>query len=300
MEYLNVRTMERSKGQQPSDLVPQPAQPQFSVQDQGYTPNQNGGVEVTENTILETRDYIKFYIDRTNRPTDMDRVYKLCDAITKKNLLHLFPIVVSPRFVVIDGQHRLKAASLLETPIFYIVSKQMQMEDAASVASHTSSWTMTDWLHHWCERGSPEYLMLRDFWAANRWIPLSVAARLCQSQRHFAHEFANGGYVADSIVFANRVCAMAKDFQTWFNAYNSSTFVNTLIQLAADENYSHKHMMTKMQYLSKKLVRCPTVDMYLALITEIYNYKVRPDRHVIFRSKPNTKRRLLKDSDKAA
>lgn len=293
-EYLNLRTMKKSEGRNPSDFAASPTRERTELMNTlttEYTQSQDSDNLPVENTILQTTNYGQFRCDRANRPVDMDRVYKLCEAIAKKNLLRLFPIVVNPEFVVIDGQHRLKAAELLETPIFYIVSKQMQMEDAAAVVRHTAGWSIDDWLHHWCERGNPQYRLLRDFWAAHRWLPLSCAARLCQSQKHKAGDFAEGHFVADSIGFANRVCEMAKDFQTWFSAYNSTTFINLLIQLAANDTYSHKHMMSKMQYLSAKLVRCPTVEMYLALITEIYNYKVRPDRHVIFRAKARTDRK---------
>lgn len=286
MQYLNVRTMEKSEGLRPSDLASLPSQAEKNVSPEpDYTLSQVSDVEVVENTILQTTNYKQFRLDPTNRPIDMERLHKLCDAITAKNLLHLFPIVVTEDFTIIDGQHRHRAAELLEVPIFYVVSRAMTMEDAATVASNTKAWTMQDWLHHWCERGAPEYLKLREFWAEHRWMSLSTARILCQNDKRQAGYFSAGKFVANRLPFARQVAVMAKDFQGYFKAWNSTTFINTLAQLAADPNYSHKHMMMKMEYLSSRLVRCPTVEMYLALITEIYNYKARGREFVTFRSK---------------
>lgn len=246
-------------------------------------------VEAVENTILQTKNYGQFKFDPSNRPVDYDRVVKLSEAIGKKNLLHLFPIVVDGSLTVIDGQHRLRAAELLDTPIFYIVSRQMVMEDAPEVVRNTKGWSQDEWLHHWCAMGKIDYVMVRDFWGANRWLPLSTAVNLCNSSGNRKGMFAKGLYIADSVPFAVRVCEMARDFSTWFKPYATTTFLGALVQLAADGRYSHKHMMMKMQYLSSKLVRCPTVDMYLAVITEIYNYKVPPERHIVFKRTNRTR-----------
>lgn len=244
-----------------------------------------GDLPPVENTILQTTHYGLFRLDPTNRPIDQKHVGNLVESISKKNLLHLFPIIVSPNHTVIDGQHRLKAAETLKIPIFYIVSQQMYMEDAAEVAANTEGWTNQDWLHHWVSRGNLDYIILRDFWAEHRWMPLASAQRLISSGKTTIKVFADGVYQADRVTFGRKVAEICKDFQPWFKWWNSVTFIAAVMQLAANEQYNHRQMLQKMQYLSTKLVRCPTVEMYLDVITEIYNYKTNPDRRVIFRAK---------------
>jgi len=248
-------------------------------------------IEVEENVITSTEDYGKFSLDPANRPIDPERVHRLADAIKHTNLLHLFPIIVSPQFVVIDGQHRLRAAAHLRVPIYFIVSRAMRMADSSKVLLNTKGWTQTDWLHHWCARGNPEYLDLRDFWVAHQFVPISMASRLCQTQKFNVKEFADGLYQADSIPFASHVCAMAKDFKPWFKAWNSVTFVSALMQLAGNDVYSHKRMMMKMTYQSTKLVRCTDIDSYLALLTDIYNFNTRSEALTTFRAKGTINRR---------
>src|SRR5690606_27164974 len=134
MMFLNPRTMEKPEGRNPSDLSPAATKPQESiVQEQGYNMSQDSEFSVPENVILQTTNYGMFKFDPLNRAIRQDKLDRLYDAVQTKNLLHLFPIVVSRNFVVMDGQHRLKTAEAHGVPIYYIVSNQMRIEDAAFV-----------------------------------------------------------------------------------------------------------------------------------------------------------------------
>jgi len=292
MEYLNVRTMEKSKGLQPSDLMPQTARPLFTVQDQGYTMSQDSDISVPENVILQTTNYSMFKLDPLNRAIRQDKLDRLYDAVQAKNLLHLFPIVTTRALVVIDGQHRLKTAESLGVPIYYIVSSQMKIEDAAFVNTNTDNWRSVDYLDHWCKVGLPDYIWFRDFWEANSFMSFSSvlnvlayggnsydgAGRSANLTRLFTH----GQFKVANIAFATKVARMARDFSQWIRFWKESTFIRALTNLAANENYDHARMMMKMEYLSVRLVKCADAKGYLQVIEEIYNHKVSASNKVHF------------------
>lgn len=287
--YLNLRTMEKSAGLPPADSTRNnDIQTTTDVPKGSYQMSQDNGFLVPENVILQTTNYSIFKFDPLNRAIRPDKVDRLYDAIQTKNLLHLFPIVVTREFVVVDGQHRLKVAEALDTPIYYIVSSQMRIQDAASVSANTDGWSSEDYLDHWCKIGLPDYLALRRFLDDKKWLNLSTAKQLCfkgdkqsRAQTGAIHgEFVGGTYKANNLEQAERVCTMALNFKTWVSFWKEAPFMSALRNLDSNTNYDHAHMMQKMQYQSVKLVKCATAADYIAVMNTIYNYGVPEAKRV--------------------
>lgn len=302
LTYLNVRTMKISEGFRPSDIKSVATKQDSTVSIQGYTMSQETDFSIplpssmtTENVILQTRNYAAFKFDLLNRAIRQDKLDRLYDAIQAKNLLHLFPIVVSQDFVVIDGQHRLKVAEALNVPIYYIISSQMRIQDAALVNSNVSLWRGADYLAHWRNAGLSDYLQFSEFWKENQFLPFSTTLKLLSygagrdGKRSLNDIFVNGEFKIGDISFARKVALMARDFSRWVKFWKDTVFVSALINLAANPEYVHERMMQKMEYLSVRLVKCADIKGYLYVIEEIYNYKVlngnRPHFKVATRKK---------------
>lgn len=306
MEYLNVRTMEKSKGLQPFDSASVAVKPQENIaQVQGYNMSQDSDISAQENVILQTKNYDIFKFDPLNRPVRQDKLDRLYDSVKEKNLLHLFPIVVNRSLVVMDGQHRLRVAQALDTPIYYIVSSQMRIEDAAHVNINVTNWRGSDYLDYWCKIGLADYILLRDFMAANQFLTLSMAQKLCASggagnRKHnegISHNFNSGQYRVNDISFAAKVAGMARDFSIWVRFWKDATFIGALTNLASNEDYDHKRMMAKMEYLSTRMVKCADLDSYLKLFEDIFNHKVRVGNEVRFIKQPTRRKRSGADEE---
>lgn len=289
MEYLNLRTMEKVTGLRP--VTPEPEVSKLldsTVQKPEYTMSQEHNVDAPENVILQTKNYEIFKFDPLNRAIRQDKVDHLRESIQTKNLLHLFPIVVTRSYVVIDGQHRLKVAETLDIPIYYIVSSQMVIEDAARVSANTDGWNAHDYLVHWCRLGLPDYLAIRDFWETKKWLSLSRAMSLCYrgqlgSDRKISllGMFQDGMYKANNMEQAERVCTMALNFSSWVPFWRESHFLSALRNLDSNTDYDHARMMLKMQNQSSKLVKCTSAADYISVINTIYNFRVTDDKKVL-------------------
>lgn len=282
MTYLNPRTMEKLK-----DLNP------VVATSQEYIVRQDSDSSMPENVILQTRNYAMFKFDSLNRIIRQDKVDRLYDAIQVKNLLHLFPIIVNRDFVIIDGQHRFKVAEALNIPIYYIVSNQMVIEDAATVNTNVSKWTPTDYLAHWCNMGLQDYLWFRDFWNSNPFLTHSAALRLAtykspmnREHRNHSRIFNEGTLQVTDPDFAIAVANAVRDFGRWIPFWRNTKFILALASLYAQPNYDHRRMMQKMEYLSARLVKCADIKDYLKIFEEIYNHKVHDENRVRFRSFP--------------
>lgn len=239
-----------------------------------------------ENIIRSTSNHKQFRIDPLNRDIDPRKVERLRASIRKRNLLHLFPIVVGRDLTVIDGQHRLKAAESLGVPIYYLTSNQMVIEDAALVSGNVAKWEAKDFLNHWCKLGNPNYIAVRDFADEFNFLPLSLAYRLCHYGEQRAggktinDQFVDGEFIANDVPFARRVAKMAMDFKPYVKFWRDAPFVHTLRTLASNADYDHHRMLQKMAWQSAKLIKCADVSSYLTVINDIYNHKVQEANRV--------------------
>lgn len=238
-----------------------------------------------QDTIIHsTTDYAKLRINPLNRPINQDHLEHLYDAIQKRNLLREFPILVDMAGVVLDGQHRLKAAEALGVPIYYIVSTDIQIEDIPETNSNTLGWTAHDHLYVWMRRGNTEYIKLNDFWQANKWMSLTTARALCHygDAVGLTKAFARGEYKCKDIEFANTVASAALDFKPYVDFWCSSVFIRAVAMLHEHAGYSHKIMMDRMQVASTKLFQCPDTVSYMRVFTEVYNFRTRQENKMTF------------------
>lgn len=247
--------------------------------------------------VHATTNYQQFTFDPANRPIDPGNLEKLYDAVSAKNLLAEFPILVTPEGVVLDGQHRVKVAEALDTPIYYIVATNMTVDDVQKANGAVSHWKLTDWLYSWSKRGKPDYIQLGNFAKAHPWMPLSAAISLCTygDRAGSAPLFKSGGYLCNDIEWAGMVASAVLDFKPYVSFYRFPVFIGAVGMLFEHEGYDHDRMMAKMGYMSRKLVRCPDVATYMALFTEIYNYRTTADNRMTFEKLPSNSKKRRED-----
>jgi len=234
--------------------------------------------------IQSTTNYGQFRLDPTNRAVNSDHLEKLYDAIKKKNLLKEFPILVTEDGTILDGQHRLKAAEALNTPIYYIVTKDMTVDDVSETNAAVRKWSTADWLDVWCKRGAPEYIKLQEFMRQYPFIKIGNAINLCTygDRAQLQSNFKSGKYKCNDLEFAHQVASAVLDFAPYVTFYKDPRFIYAVNNLVEHADYDHSRMMAKMAYLSKKVVKCPDVETYMAMFTEIYNYRTHGDNQVRF------------------
>lgn len=244
-----------------------------------------------EIVVRGTSNYGMFKFDPRNRPVSNDKLEKLYDSVAKVNLLREFPIVVTPDFYVMDGQHRLKVAEALSVPVYYIVSDKATIEYITMTTDAVSKWDNENYLHRWCAEGKKDYLDLQAFWLENRsmkgkkFLSLALCAELCHygDMKRMKDCFRHGGYVCNDLPYAESVVKALKDWSMHIDFYHHICFVYAIRNLMANSDYDHLKMMHKLEYLSTKMVRCTDVESYIALIDSLYNWGVQQKNRVELR-----------------
>ena len=247
--------------------------------------------------VHSTKVFNQFTFDPTNRPINDVHLEQLYDAVSAKNLLAEFPILVTPEGVVLDGQHRLKVAEALDVPIYYIISTNMTVEDVPETTGNVVRWKFADYMHAWAKRGKPEYIRLKDFLAAHPWIPIATAVGLTTygDRTGGTKRFQRGEYVCNDLEWAGMVASAVLDFKPYASFYHFPVFIQSVGMLFEHEGYDHQRMIAKMGYMSRKLVRCPDVPAYMAMFTEIYNYRTYADNRIIFEKLTSNSRKRRED-----
>ena len=114
-----------------------------------------------EQEILSTKDYSIFKTLNGNRPVEKQHVNRLATSVDKNNLLYMRPIIVNEQMEVIDGQHRLEVAKLLNVEIYYIFSKTSDFEDVVTLNSCQENWRWINFINMFASQGYPEYIKLK-------------------------------------------------------------------------------------------------------------------------------------------
>lgn len=232
-----------------------------------------------------TCNYAKFKLVKTNRPVDQDHLMRLYDAVSAKNLLAEFPILVDNEMRVIDGQHRLKVAESLGVPVYYLVSDRITVDDISTTNANTKHWASSDYMDRWLADGRMEYIVLKRFMDKFPFFTLSEAISLCHYGDNLGlkEKFKDGEYKCNDTPFAARVANALLDFSKFFPHYHSSTFIRAVSNLIGNRRYDHSVMMARLEYQSRKLVRCSDSVSYIVLLNEIYNYHTPQKNRITLR-----------------
>lgn len=228
---------------------------------------------------LSTNDYDMFKSITSNREVDERHVKRLADAIGKKNLLHINPIVCNEQFEVIDGQHRLEAARRLGVPVYYLTDGQVTKGDIAAINSNAKNWSVMDYINYWTIEKKPGFDRLSAFLSDHPMIPTSTAMLMLSSDcKRDTAGLKNGFVDISNYETALTIAGILKEYRNLIDHAYDRNFVLAVMHVAAVPGYNHDIMRTKLEFQSRSLVKCVSKKQYIEMLEEIYNYKSSTNR----------------------
>lgn len=118
-------------------------------------PTRNLGYEVGK--VYKTDDLTIFKFSKFNRNVLLKQ-----EMINQAKQGLISPIIINEDFIVIDGQHRLRAAQEAKVPVEYIVKPGLGEHDIVRMNTIQRKWSMTDYIEAFANRGLSEYIKLLD------------------------------------------------------------------------------------------------------------------------------------------
>ena len=247
--------------------------------------------------ILKTKDYDLFTFVDFNREINRSLVNNLSkSAEVLKPRLDLYPLIVKPldkkyadasypngKHEIWDGQHKFIMARQKDAFIYYQIDVDDSLKPEHLAYMQTSGgWKLDDYLHKFCvlankigKKTYEDYKIYDGFKRRSGWSHNNVIALLVGNTKGAVASFKEGHFkIERSITEANDIIDKIGDFGSYFKYYKSRSFVTAMIRILTKvDEYDHKRMMTKLEYLSERLVKCPDATTYVLLLEKLYNFK---------------------------
>lgn len=245
------------------------------------------------NKVYTTNDLSMFNQIKGNRPANPQHIRRLCDSIKTYGILQN-PIIVNEKMDVIDGQHRLLAAKEAGSSVFYIVVNGYKLEEVQVLNLNQKNWTKKDFMEGYADMGIESYIKLRNFLRRNKDFNISDCVAMCQngssassssiSNKYRVNNnsdykqkevFEEGTWKGKDFNLAQDNADKIKMIKPYYNGYNRSSFVCSMLSILKHENFDFMEFLNKVKLQSIKLIDCSNVSQYKLLIEEIYNYRRR-------------------------
>lgn len=224
--------------------------------------------------IITTTDYSIFTKMKGNRVVNEKHVKKLMKAF-ERNYLKT-PIFVNEKMEVIDGQHRLEAASRMGYPVFYYKVGSVGLKEVQQLNSTSKNWSNRDYLNCYCDLKEKPYLRLKEFIDNYPEFRIGIAREILADITdggRLSDRFKDGQFSVSNIGDAYEIAGRLRQYQPYFPDYSSSGFVRVMMGLYRNPKFDHNIFLRKLALQPNALKRCATSKQYRDLIEEIYNYK---------------------------
>jgi len=222
-----------------------------------------------------------------NRPRNEAHVLRLMKSFQEEYIP--VPILVNSKMEIIDGQHRVEAATRLGLPITYICLNGYGLSQVQRLNGTNRTWIKNDFLDSYCDLKLKPYQQLKEF--LKNYPDFSVGtAETIMKNAHYEqvwviddngnkigrkHSFKDGSFEVPDLGLAYENAGKIMEYKPYFSEYYQSSFVRAMIALFKNPKYNHDIMLTKLRQQPTAMKVCTSIKNYIALIEDIYNFRNR-------------------------
>ncbi len=227
--------------------------------------------------IFETKDYSIFKFRDDNRVIRPNHVKKLASKMRNRGWLPASVVTINGSGDVIDGQHRVKAAIETGTPVRYKVVRGAGIDEMTEMNTLQVNWSPFDHLHKFVVRGVPSYITFDKF---VKEFPMfkytEIAMFLNNNQSSIQRDtFENGQWEVRSVSkareWANNILQLKEYGEKFFNR---AIFVRAMIKVMSNKpEFVFDEFIHKVKLRPMNFKQCGTVDQYVEMVEDIYNYR---------------------------
>lgn len=239
------------------------------------------------NNVYKTFDLSIFKSINGNRVPNLQHIRRLSESL-KEYGMKCSPIIVNEQFEVIDGQHRLEAAREVGTFVYYIIINGYTLSEVHTLNLNQKNWTKKDFMYGYADMGVESYVKLKKFVDKNDDFTFNDCIALCsnitnsagkslyQKSRGYCLEvFEEGTWQGRDFDLAQEWANKIRMIKPYYDGYNRSSFVGTMIGLFMNDKFDFNEFMHKLRIQPTALLDCANREQYRTLIEDIYNYHSR-------------------------
>lgn len=228
-----------------------------------------------------------------NKPQSQNRIKRISESMEQDGLMKV-PIIVTTKFYVVDGQHRLEAAKIAGKGIWFIVDDTIQntskgiFDAARKFNCNMKEWGKEDYIHGFTKQGNKSYQMLENFGKKYPMFSLTErimllmnsGTRYVEKKDFSAGKFVVGDYKRGEEI-ADNILKLKPVFE---KGYNKSVFVRTLLTIIEKKpDFIFDEFIHKVKLRPSSIYVCGDKKSCAEMIEEIYNFKRRNDNKLNLR-----------------
>lgn len=244
--------------------------------------------------IQKESDYTKFEFMELNRKITEHKPidYAIFSIESQHNYFAKNPIIVNSiikpgKLLMFDGQNRFEGSRLIRQPIYYLIDNILTEDDLTKINRHQTNWQQLEFVETFAKRGKPFYQYLIEL--SNKHIEIKPATLIQIINSNYLPALANfGRYLKDGVLVVddslkervNDYFVKLKDFE-FYEYYQTGNFISGLIKITKRKNYSHEHMLQKVDNYKEKFYKCVSRDGAFNMLKDVYNMKMRESSKTI-------------------
>ena len=219
-----------------------------------------------------------------NNPQSQNRIKRITDSMITDGLLP-HAIVVTSKFYVVDGQHRLEAAKIAGKGIWFMVEDSIPntakgiFNAAKKYNRDAKAWGKSDYVHGLAKQGNENYQQLIDFRKKYPMFSQTEAEMFLTNSGTKSigrADFADGKFKVKDIDKAEMMANNILKLAPFFKDYDSSVFVRTMLTIIEKKpEFDFDRFLHKVNLRPGMLKKQGNKESYVLLIEDIYNFSVR-------------------------
>lgn len=233
--------------------------------------------------IYRTYDYSIFKKFEGNREISQSHVKRLVESIETMYLVTV--AVVSEKYEVLDGAHRIEACKLSGRPVLFVMVKGYGLEEIHRYNTTTKNWVNADFVQGYIDLGYNDYQIYKNFLTTyglghGSTMGLleggAMSSNPNQNQRFKDGEF-KVTHLKEAVKMATQILEISKIAMvvSKLKLHQNRGFARACVEMFKNKNYDQKMLMSKLNYQKTRLVMCSSKDEFLRLFEDIYNFKSR-------------------------
>lgn len=229
--------------------------------------------------VEETTNYAQFDRVVGNRPIRHGHASRIAKEIEKTGVIS--PILVDRDMRVLDGQHRLEAAKMLEMPVPYVVVKNGSSTDIVhSLNAVAKSWRADDYFRYYATRGNEQYQLALEV-AEEYNQPIYTIAKLGGDCRRIPLGTWKFGSDGDT-TWAKHVINTATELSRWHPRASKSQFILALDRIMKHPLFDLAEFKRKFETRSMHVPQCNSQTDYYRVLVDVMNFKRSANNRIVY------------------
>lgn len=236
--------------------------------------------------IHSTYDPSIFKVLKGNRNLNIPHIDRLVKSIQENGII-IQPIVVNENYEIIDGQHRLEAAKICKSIIYYIKVVGYDLKTAITLNINTSNWSTIDYVRSFCKRDYKDYIKLLELHEANKDFSIMICAELChvkglnhitlykQPDRPNGDIIKRGLYLYDNNNDAEYIFEAMRKIKGVIEESQTTLFCRAIKKCLENKNFQLDQFVKKCLTHPTQYRKSNKLNIIIANIEHIYNFNVK-------------------------